>query len=43
MCIIKILMKEEDHYSNSVLPWSVLHVHSAKVLLTAVANLLVLF
>lgn len=39
MCITKILMKEEEKFSNSVLPWAALHVHSAMVLLTAAADL----
>ena len=38
MCIIKILMEEEEKDSNGVLPWAVLQVHSAKVLLIAVAD-----
>lgn len=35
-------MKEEEKDSNGVLPWAVLHVHSAKVLLTGVAELFAL-
>lgn len=32
-------MKEEEKDSNGVLPWAVLHVHSAKVLLIGVADI----
>ena len=39
MCINKILVKEEEKDSNSVLSWAALYVHSAKVLLIGVADL----
>lgn len=42
MCTIKILMKEEEKASNGILPWTVLHVHSAKVLLTELEQLIFL-
>lgn len=32
-------MKEEEKVSNGVQPWSILCIHSAKVLLTGVADL----
>lgn len=36
-------MKEEEKDSSGVLPWAVLHVHSAKVICIGVADLLLEF